>query len=100
MMKKMMLAFVATMTMFAFTACTATPEGAVDKVVKASMKVEKIAEEKGDQADFDKAVDEYKKAVEGLKKFDEKEYTVEQMEEIAKSGLRVAKAGVQQALPF
>ena len=96
----MLLAFVAVMTMFAFTACAPSVDRSVDKVVKASMKVEKVVENDGSQADFDKAVKEYEAAVKELEQFDKKEFTVEQMEQIAQSGLRVTKAGVKNILPF
>lgn len=99
-MKKILLAFVAVLTMFAFTACAPSVDRAVDKVVKTSIKVEKVAEEKGSKADFDEAVKEYEEALKALDQFDKKEYSVEQMEQIAESALRVTKAGVSYVLPF
>lgn len=99
-MKRILLAIVAVMALFAFTACAPTIDSAVEKVVKASMKVEKVADEGGSKEDFDKAIKSYEEALKELDQFDKKELSVAQMEEIAQSGIRVTKASVKSVLPF
>lgn len=98
MMKKVLLAFVAGIAMLAFTACAPSVDSAVDKVVKTSMKVEKVVDEGGSKAEFEEAAKEYEEAMKALEQFDKKEFSIEQMEQIAQSGIRVTKAGVKNAL--